>query len=266
SILGTYDSLAPEQRGEGTGEIDQRTDIYSFGILLYRLLTGKRPAGRAKPASQATQGISKRWDSIVDRCLEYEAAARYESAEALLADIRWTTRRRLPLVVCALGVIILAAVVAGILLWPKDKAPPHEEKITGETPTVVEATVEKPAEDVRPPPEEPKAEPPVESEEVPAAPTVALADVVPVKSQAGIAWDKVKGLDRGQGFGELLDEADAMRRSAETFYAEKVYAEAKSSYEDLSGRCKTLVALEGKRKAALSVRDEAVTAGEAARS
>jgi len=33
SILGTYDYMAPEQRGEG-GTIDQRTDIYSFGVLL----------------------------------------------------------------------------------------------------------------------------------------------------------------------------------------------------------------------------------------
>ena len=65
-ILGTYDYMAPEQRGEGDGVIDERTDIYAFGVLLYRMLTGKRPVGRAKTVSQVRSGFSKQWDVVID--------------------------------------------------------------------------------------------------------------------------------------------------------------------------------------------------------
>ncbi len=86
-ILGTYDYMAPEQRGEGTGQIDQRTDIYAFGVLLYRMLTGRRLAGMAKPPSRMVEGLSGKWDGVIDRCLEDAPEDRYPSAESLIEGL-----------------------------------------------------------------------------------------------------------------------------------------------------------------------------------
>ena len=93
SILGTYDYMAPEQRGEGTGRVDERTDIYSFGVLLYRMLTGRRPTAMARPVSRTIPRISRKWDVIVSRCLAEDPDARYSSAEKLLKDLRGAAGR-----------------------------------------------------------------------------------------------------------------------------------------------------------------------------
>jgi formylglycine-generating enzyme required for sulfatase activity/tRNA A-37 threonylcarbamoyl transferase component Bud32 len=87
-ILGTYDYMAPEQRGEFGGAIDARTDIYAFGVLLYRMLTGKRPAAFTRLPSMIVPGLCVQWDEIVVRCLENTPADRHPSAEAMLKGLR----------------------------------------------------------------------------------------------------------------------------------------------------------------------------------
>lgn len=87
--IGTYNYMSPEQRGDLPGApIDARTDIYCFGMMIYRLLTGKLPVGFATPPSKAVEGIDPRWDDVLAKCLAHEQQERYASAGELLNDLK----------------------------------------------------------------------------------------------------------------------------------------------------------------------------------
>jgi len=51
------------------------------------MLTGRRPVARAKAPSDVA-GVCAGWNGVVDRCLEYALADRYQSADELLGDLR----------------------------------------------------------------------------------------------------------------------------------------------------------------------------------
>ncbi|WP_263366530.1 serine/threonine-protein kinase [Edaphobacter bradus] len=134
-IVGTPEYMAPEQF-EG-GAVSPATDIYSLGIVLYEMITGVHPyAGptpiaaaihRARhPASPSTivAKVSPQWDRVIERCLEYEPAKRFQSAEEVaralrpsLANLRYLHRDR-PWVFGAVCVLVLAADAwGGFNLW-----------------------------------------------------------------------------------------------------------------------------------------------------
>jgi eukaryotic-like serine/threonine-protein kinase len=74
-LIGTPAYMAPEQRDGKPA--DTRTDIYSFGCVLYEILTGTRPAAYRKRIP------SRRLEKIVNRCLEKDPARRWQSAAEL---------------------------------------------------------------------------------------------------------------------------------------------------------------------------------------
>jgi serine/threonine-protein kinase len=83
SIAGTLNYMSPEQRsGE---DVDPRTDIYSLGLVLFELLTGKLPEGGEVP-TDLRPGLPERVDAIFSRCYA-RREKRYPSVDNLLQDL-----------------------------------------------------------------------------------------------------------------------------------------------------------------------------------
>ncbi len=100
AIVGTLAYMAPEQaRGE---TVDQRADLYAFGLILYDLLLGRRSAKsetsemgellrrmeHEPPSARSLDpSISDALDRLVARCLQPSPADRYQTAAEVLADL-----------------------------------------------------------------------------------------------------------------------------------------------------------------------------------
>jgi len=104
SIVGTAQYLSPEQaRG---GEVDPRSDLYSLGVVLYELLTGKTPfdgetpveiamkhlSTTPKPPSKLRPDIPRDLDMVVMRALAKNPDARYQTADEMEADLERVAR------------------------------------------------------------------------------------------------------------------------------------------------------------------------------
>lgn len=97
-IMGTPSFMSPEQvKG---GEIDARTDIFSLGIMLYTLLTGKKPfVGNTAAVmfqivyeeppntSHLNPELNSSHDYVVNKCLAKDRGKRYTTARELLSDL-----------------------------------------------------------------------------------------------------------------------------------------------------------------------------------
>lgn len=123
TIVGTIDFMSPEARNMKPS--DARSDIWAMGIMTYYLLSGKKPSGVAKLASQLVPGLDPRWDNFIATCLADDPASRYQTAgEALIAlqQLQVKPVRKLNPLVPVAALLVLGAV--GFGAWKFLAAPP----------------------------------------------------------------------------------------------------------------------------------------------
>ena len=149
-IFGTPAYMSPEQaRGEGH-HADRRTDVYSFGVLLFQLLTGELPFRGSNPMlihkilndevtslRRLDRNISKDLETICLKCLEKEPDSRFDSASDIADELgrhlrgepihtrnvsaanrawRWSNRN--PIGAMLLAVLVAVAIVSPLtVIW-----------------------------------------------------------------------------------------------------------------------------------------------------
>jgi eukaryotic-like serine/threonine-protein kinase len=148
STVGTVAYMSPEQaRGQ---PLDKRTDLFSFGIVLYEMATGVRPFEGATAAEvfsalltgapvaphELNRQLAPELAAIIAKTLEKDRELRYQSASEIRADLRrlqrtrehgplsatsapaWRARThsRRPFVLAGIGIAVVALVTAGVLL------------------------------------------------------------------------------------------------------------------------------------------------------
>lgn len=151
STLGTVSYMSPEQ--VSGRDIDQRSDLFSFGVVLYELLAGRTPFRRdsegatlraimqdlPEPLARYKSDIPPRLQQTIDKLLEKDRQMRYQTAEDIIADLKrlvydsqqtehrlpvQQTKSRLKLIVGASIVLVLAAVT--VLLFTRNKSTESE--------------------------------------------------------------------------------------------------------------------------------------------
>jgi eukaryotic-like serine/threonine-protein kinase len=147
AMLGTVAYMSPEQ--VRAKDLDARTDLFSFGAVLYEMATGKIPFDGAtsgeicgailhqkpQPASQLNPQVPAALEGIIGKSLEKDRDLRYQHASELRTDLQRLKRdsdsresatvvRPVPvsrglidLAVAAAAGVVIAAIVVALLVW-----------------------------------------------------------------------------------------------------------------------------------------------------
>ncbi len=156
ALIGTPSYMAPEQARGDTEALDERSDVYGLGAVLYQILTLRRPAGGSleeiiekvsvgdivPPRQRAPDRlIPQELEDITRKAMARDKRARYASVEDLRRDVeawldgrlvaaheyslrqrlaRWARRRRTPLLAGFLTVVLSLLALLGGIAWSEE--------------------------------------------------------------------------------------------------------------------------------------------------
>jgi tetratricopeptide (TPR) repeat protein len=154
-LVGTPAYMAPEQLTHG--ELTPATDVYALGLVMFEMLTGKRPFQGDTPLDSAMKrlteappppdrlvpGFDPQWGVVILRCLEREPAKRYQRPDDVIRALtpgagsptetmtgflpRLISRR--PMVWIAAVILLAGAGVIGWRIWASGSRPPPAEAL-----------------------------------------------------------------------------------------------------------------------------------------
>jgi len=130
-LMGTTSYMSPEQvRAQ---DLDERTDIWSLGVVIYEMLTGKRPFQGETPTELHAAILAddlphpkldeqdNRLYKIAEKCLQKERSERYLTTESLVDDLRSITSgdgsRKRKLWWAGTGVLVAVMLAIAVGLW-----------------------------------------------------------------------------------------------------------------------------------------------------
>lgn len=125
TYIGTKGYAAPEQFGKA--QTDARTDIYSLGVTMYHLLTGKspyEPPYQFVPVRQLVPELSHGIEYILNKCVQSEPADRYQTVDELVDELdhiyrfdrawqKYQNAKRIRVAVVAVMLIASVGLMAG---------------------------------------------------------------------------------------------------------------------------------------------------------
>ena len=157
-IIGTPHYMSPEQVKGQT--VDLRTDVYSLGIILFEMLTGRLPFTGSSPFEIMMQRINKPSPiatdhnpqippyllKILQRCLERDPDLRYQSAADIIRDLdtqtfhstigyRVKSHRRVSAAIAAIAAVVVIG--GGIVAWRTSRHAKQQETEAAHKPVSV---------------------------------------------------------------------------------------------------------------------------------
>jgi Tol biopolymer transport system component/predicted Ser/Thr protein kinase len=141
-IVGTLQYMSPEQLNGK--EVDSRSDLFSFGCVLYEMLSGKRAFNGESAASVIAAVLEREpeplkaspaLERVVKRAIAKDPEQRFQTARDLKAALSWalehvpaltaTSRFRRWVVMAAMGALLISAVVGWSLFWRATRPVDH---------------------------------------------------------------------------------------------------------------------------------------------